>query len=133
MQQLKYIIKYLLSLINDPEQTWKYLKDGDVDESKHEYMQNNYYLPLMGVVALFIFLKTGWGDRFDIETAIKAATSFAAAFFVGPILANVLMRQTYGRVMNFKFDNEKLNLFIGYSLSFLMLVRMFSAIPEPLS
>ena len=127
MQQLKYIIKYLLSLINDPEQTWKYLKDGDVDEAKHEYMQNNYSLPLMGVVTLFLFLKTGWGDRFDIETAIKAATSFAAAFFVGPILANVLMRQTYGRMMNFTFDNEKLNLFIGYSLSFLMLVRMFSA------
>ena len=127
MQQLKYIIKYLLSLINDPEQTWKYLKDGDVDESKHEYMQNNYYLPLMGVVTLFIFLKTGWGDTFDIETAIKAATSFAAAFFIAPILANVLMRQTYGKVMNFEFDNEKLNLFIGYSLSFLMLVRMFSA------
>lgn len=127
MQQLKYIIKYLLSLINNPEQTWLYLKDGDVREAKTDYMQTNYYLPMLGVVGLFLFVKSGWGETFDIEIAMKSSVSFMAAFFVAPYLAIVLLEKIYGRLMDFQFDKDKLTLFVGYCLSFLMLVRMFSA------
>lgn len=127
VQQLKYILKYLLSLINEPEQTWKYLKDGDVDESKPEYMQTNYYLPMMGVVAILLFLLRGWGSPFDMEHAMKAAVSFLAAYFLGPFLANVLLQKTYGKMMNFSFDKDRLQVFIGYCMSFLMLVKLFSA------
>lgn len=127
VQQLKYILKYLLSLINEPEQTWNYLKDGDVDESKPDYMQNNYYLPMMGVVALLLFLMKGWGTPFDIEHAMKTVVSFLAAFFLSPYLASFLLNQTYGRMKQMEFDKDKLQIFVGYCLSFLMLVNLFSA------
>lgn len=127
MQQLKYIIKYLLSLLNEPEQTWKYLKDGDVKEAKLDYMQTNYYLPMMGVVAVCLFLMAGWGKTFNIEHAMKTAVSFVAGFFLAPYLASVLLEKTYGRIMKYTFDKDRLQLFVGYSLSFLMLVRLFSA------
>lgn len=127
VQQLSYILKYLLSLINEPQQTWNYLKDGDVDEAKPEYMQNNYYYPMLGVVALVIFLLKGWGSPFDIEHAMKAAVSFAAAYFLSTYLANIVLKQTCSRFMGMTPDENKLQVFIGYCLSYLMLVDLVSA------
>lgn len=127
VQQLKYIIKYLLSLINNPEQTWQYLKDGDVPEAKPEYMQTNYYFPMLGAIGLFLFVKSGWGEPFDIESAMKSSVSFITAYFVAPYLAIFILEKLYGKIRNFTFDKAKLTLFVGYCLSFLMLVRIFSA------
>lgn len=127
MQQLKYILKFLLSLINESQQTWNSLKDENANESKLEYMQTNYYLPMMGVVALLIFVLVGWGSPFDIEHAMKDAVSFLAAFFLSPYLANVVLRKAFAKFMNITFDKEKLQVFISYSLSYLMLVRLFTA------
>lgn len=114
-------------MINDPGQTWTYLNDQEVKESKPEYMQNNYYLPMMAVVAVLIFLMKGWGTPFDMEDAMKAAVSFLAAYFLGLFLANFLVQQTFVKLLGFPFDKDKLQVFVGYCMSFLMLVELFSA------
>lgn len=127
MFQLKYILKYLLSLINDPGQTWKFLTEDDVQESKPEYMQNNYYLPMMGVVAVALFLMAGWGTTFDIERAMKTAVKFLASYFAGPFLADFILRKLHPAFFGKALDKDRLLVFIGYSMSFLMLVELFSA------
>lgn len=127
VQQLKYIIRYLLSLINDPAQTWKYLTEEDVKESKPDYMQANYYLPMLGIVALLIFLMNGWGTPFNLEHAMKSAVTFLVAYFASPFLSVFLLRKTYGKYKPFNFDHDRLQVFVGYSLSFLMLVKLFSS------
>lgn len=127
MERAKYILKYLLSLINNPQQTWKFLADGEAEESKLDYMQANYYLPAMGVVALLLFLMAGWGTPFDLEQAIKQAFIFLASYFAGQYLANVVLRKIYDRFFGLILDNDRLQVFVSYSLSFLMLVELFSA------
>ena len=127
MQQLKYILKYILSLLNEPEQTWKFLTEDDVDEAKLEYMQTNYYLPMMGVVAVLLFFLAGWGDPFSIERAMKQAVSFVAAFFVSPYLASFVLNQACEKLIGVSFNREKLQVFVAYSLSFLMTVDLLKA------
>ena len=131
MKQVKYIIKYLLSLISEPEQTWTSLSKGDVEESKQDFVHSNYYLPLMGIVALGVFILTGWGLEFDIEKAMKSVVIFLAAYFSGPFLAVLLLRVTNNRWLKIEMEEEKLHVFVYYTMSFLMLIQLFaSAFPK---
>lgn len=127
MQQVKYIIKYLLSLVSEPEQTWKYLSEGDVDESKPDYVQTNYYLPLMGGVALGIFILVGWGIDFNIEKAMKGVVIFLAAYFAGPFLATAILRQVNRKAFKIELAEDKLQVFVAYCMGFLMIIQLLSA------
>ena len=127
MQQIKYIIKYLLSLISEPEQTWQYLSVGDVDESKPDYVHSNYYLPLMGVIAVGIFLLSGLGLEFSIEKAMKAIVRFLSSYFAGPYFAVLILRILTKRWFSLELEEYKLQVFVYYSMSFLMLIQLFAA------
>lgn len=127
MQQVKYIVKYLLSLVSEPEQTWKFLSEGDVDESKPDYVQTNYYLPLMGAIAVGMFILSGWGLSFDIEKAMKAAVNFLAAYFAGPFLAQAVVKIVNNKWFQINLTETKLNVFVSYAMSFLMVIQLFSA------
>lgn len=132
MDQVKYIIKYLISLVTQPEQTWLYLAKGEVNESKPQYMQTNYYLPLLGFMSLFLFLAAGFGTEtgFDLKVGMTSMVPAAAAYFVGPYLAMFLLREllTSGFFKMQKPDHDRLQLYVFYSSSYLMLVEMAASL-----
>lgn len=128
MKQLKYIIKYLISLITNPEQTWNYLADEDVDEANPEYVQTNFYLPMLGVVSVFVFVINGWGSPFNLEHAMKSAIPFIVAYFASQYLSEFLMQKTYQKFKGSEFDKDRLNVLVLYGLSYLMLVALFTTL-----
>lgn len=128
MDKAKYIVKYLISLVTQPEQTWLYLAKGEAPESKPQYMQTNYYLPLLGFMALFLFLTAGIGSEegFSLQVSMKNMVPATVAYFVGPYLAMFLLRELLTSRF-FKManpDQDRLQLYVFYSTSYLMLVEM---------
>lgn len=132
MDKAKYIVKYLISIVTRPEQTWEYLAKGEVNESKPQYMQTNYYLPLLGFMSLFIFLMAGLHneDGFSLEAGMTQMVPALVAYFLGPYLAMFILREIlplkYFNVQN--PDQDRLQLYVFYSSSYLILVEMAAAL-----
>lgn len=137
MNKAKYIVKYLISLVTQPEQTWLYLSKGEVNESKPQYMQANYYLPLLGLMSLFIFCTTGSAseDGFSLEHGMKSMVPALVAYFVSPYIAMFILKEIlptqYFKVM--KPDSDRLHLYVFYSTSYLMAVEMAASLIPSLS
>ena len=131
MDKAKLIVKYLISLITQPEQTWIYLANQDVDEAKPQYMQTNYYLPLLGFMSLFIFVVTGMDGvgSFSLQKGMTSMVPATVAYFVAPYLAMFIIRELLTSCI-FKMsnpDHDRLQLYVFYSTSYLMLVEMAAA------
>ncbi len=132
MDKAKYIVKYLISLVTRPEQTWLYLAQGEVPESKPQHMHTNYYLPLLGFMSLWLFLAAGMGgeETFSLQEGMTSMVPAAVAYFVGPYLAMFLLRELLA-TSYFKLkqpDNDRLQLYVFYSTSYLMLVEMAASL-----
>lgn len=133
MEQTKYIIKFLLMLISHPQDLWEYLTDPEVSESKPEYVQEHYYLPLWGFMSLVIFLCEGFygatGDSsFDLQIGMKQAVPYMVAFLVGPFLAMLLLRLLLVHAYDVKHPSkDRLHLFVFFCTSFLMALEMLLA------
>lgn len=134
MEQAKYIVKFLLMLISHPETLWEYLTSGEeVEESKPDYMQQHFYLPLLGFMALFIFLCEGFhgaeGDAmFNLQFGMKQMVPCLVAFLVGPYLAQLLIKMLLE--IHYKVPNpnkEHTHLFVFYCTSFLIALEMLLA------
>lgn len=137
MDKANYIVKYLISLTTQPEQTWLYLAKGEVNESKPQYMQTNYYLPLLGFMSLFVFCTAGFGgeDGFSLEAGMKSMVPVLVAYFVSPYIAMFVLKELlptqYFKMQN--PDNDRLHLYVFYSTSYLMLVEMAASLLPSLS
>lgn len=132
MDKAKYIVKYLISLTTQPEQTWLFLAKGEVEESKPQYMQTNYYLPLIGFMSLFIFVVSGLGgeEGFSLQRGMTSMVPATVAYFVGPYLAMFVLRELLATNL-FKMrqpDHDRLQLYVFYSSSYLVLVEMAAAL-----
>ena len=132
MDKAKYIVKYLISLVTRPDQTWDYLSKEDVNEAKPPYMQTNYYLPLLGFMSLFIFLVSGMAGvgSFNLQEGMTSMVPSTVAYFVGPYLAMFIIRELLtSRLFQMSHpDRDRLQLFVFYSTSYLMLVEMVAAL-----
>ena len=61
MEELRCIIHYVRGLLAHPTETWKELSEPEQPAANLEYMQRNFYYPLLGVGTLLIFLLHGNG------------------------------------------------------------------------
>ncbi len=133
MEQAKYIVKFLILLISHPQDLWVYLSSDDVAESKPEYVQQHFFLPLLGFMALVIFLCEGFhgavGDAtFDLQQGMKQMVPCLVAFLVGPYLAQMLLKATLERLYRMPHPSkDRVHLFVFYSTSFLMVLEMLLA------
>ena len=132
MDKAKYIVKYLISLTTQPEQTWLYLAKEDVEEAKPQFMQTNYYLPLLGFMSLFIFVVAGMAGEgsFSLPNGMTSMVPATVAFFVAPYLAMFILRELLPTGW-FKLpnpDQDRLQLYVFYSTSYLMLVEMVASL-----
>lgn len=133
MNRLKYILKFLILLVYRSRELWDYLSNGEVDESSPDYMQRNFYLPLLGFMALEIFLCEGFhspaaGSTFDLQYGMLQMVPKLVAFFVGPYIAMMLLKELL--VTWFKVEHpskDRVNLFVFYNTSFLVALEMLLA------
>lgn len=129
MFQLKYIIKFLLSLIINPEQTWRYLSDSTIKEADPEFVHRNYYLPFFGGSAAIIFLSCGLDvEGFDLERAMKNMVPFLVAYFAGPFMATLVLKYVCVQIGSIVVPKPRLEMFVAYSISYLMFVEVLSRI-----
>ena len=127
MEQLRLIVKFFLSLVVNPEQTWQYLSDPSVREADVDYVQRNYYLPMMGAIAVVVFILTGIHfEPFNLEHAMKASVAFLVAFFAGPYVAEFILQHFMVRFYDTEPDKQRLQLFVYYTLSYEMGVQLVS-------
>lgn len=134
MLQFKYILKYLISLVVNPEQTWQFLANQEGQESKADYMQRNYYFPMWGVIAICLFLLKGFStEEFSFEVAMKSAVSFMLSYFAGLYLAAFLLRLAFEWCWGILLDKERLQVFVGYAMSFLMAVDLLMSLMPSIS
>lgn len=137
MEQLKYILKYLLSIITNPDQTWSYLDDLDLPEAKLDYMQRNYYYPLLAVASAAV-LVFGCFYAYDslnnmavqeaVSTGMKAMVPFLVAYFVSPFIIVRLIKEV-SLWMDFgAFDSRKLEVFVGYAISYIIFIEVVCAV-----
>lgn len=135
MDKAKYIIKYLILLVTQSEQMWQHLSKKDVEESKPQYMMTNYYWPLLGFMALFVFVASGYSrdDGFVLQEGMTAMVPSLVGFFIGPYLAIFLLKE----MLPTRFfevrepDQDRLHLFVFYCTSFLVLIEILcSLIPS---
>ncbi len=128
MDKAKYIVKYLILLVTQPEETWGHLCKEDVQEAKPQYMMTNYYWPLLGFMALFIFLASGYSsvDGFNLQNGMTSMVPALVGFFIGPYLAMFLLKE----ILPTKLfgltnpDQDRLHIFVFYCSSYLVLVEM---------
>lgn len=128
MDKAKYIVKYLILLVTQPEETWLHLCKEDVQEAKPQYMMTNYYWPLLGFMALFIFLASGYSREggFNLQHGMTTMVPSLVGFFIGPYLAMFLLKELLPtRFFELKNpDQDRLHLFVFYCTSYLVLVEM---------
>lgn len=134
MKQIKYIVGFLISLATEPEQTWTALAKGNTADSRTDYMQHNYYFPLLGFMSLMVFLfgglyETADGELFNLQRAMMMMVPPLVGFFVGPYLAVFIIRPL---LVNFLHvpnpDSTRLQLFVFYSTSFLVALQAVIAV-----
>ena len=134
MDKLKYIIKFLISLVSEPAQTWDYLSTGDQPEAKPDYMQRNYYLPLLGIMSVVLFVCGAMygqdGDAtFDVERGMQLMVPCLVAYFVAPYVAVEVLWLINGHYYKVPdASKERLTIFVFYCMSFLIAVEMLTAI-----
>lgn len=115
-------------MISSPEQFWSYLAKGKDDMSKSDFMQSNIFLPLLGVMALAIFLIAGLSGQgpFDLQHAMTYMVPRLVAFFVGPYIAMFLIKEVLPAFFHVPApDRNRLQLYVFYCTGFLMLVEVF--------
>lgn len=135
MNQIKYIVRFLISLISEPEQTWNYLATEGTKESKPDYMLWNYYYPLLGFMSLVLFVFAGLRGpadsdaSFDIQYGMTQMVPVLVAYFVGPYLALLLIKQALVNIFELPNpDKDRLMNFVFYCTSFLMALEMLMAV-----
>ncbi|MBO4754828.1 MAG: hypothetical protein J5543_09550 [Bacteroidales bacterium] len=133
MTQFKYIVKFLIALITQSEQAWNYLATAETKESKPDYMLWNYYYPLLGFMSLVIFICAGSRGpnpelSFDFQHGMTQMVPILVAYFVGPYMAMILIKQTLVNLFDLPNpDKDRLTNFVFYSTSFLMALEMLMA------
>lgn len=132
METAKYILRFLLLLVTHPQELWDYLTSDGVEESKPDYVQEHYFLPLLGFMALVIFLCEGFhskeADGFDLYLGMKEAVPCLVGYLVGPYLAMMVIRAFLEHIYSMRHPSkERLHLFVIYSTSFLMALQMLLA------
>lgn len=138
MEQLRFIIMIIKSLLSQPRETWMRLSDPNEKAHDSEYSFRTYYWPIMGVGALMIFILFGNGimlrskmtfdDPFSFEYAMKGMVNFTLSYFAGPTLASLVIGWACGKLAGMKFDKNQLEVFVLYNMSILMLCDMFCAL-----
>lgn len=133
MNQFKYIVKFLIALTTQSEQTWNYLANTETKESKPSYMLWNYYYPLLGIMSLVIFIFAGRRGNpetsFDFQYGMTEMVPLLVAYFVGPYLAMNLIKLALVNLFELPNpDKDRLTNFVFYSTSFLMAIEMLMAI-----
>ncbi len=135
MEELRFIFTYVKDLLSHTEETWKRLRDPELPAAKTEYMLRNYYWPMMGVCAICIFLlhgngimlhsKLAYDAPFSLELGMKGAVSFILGYAAGPTLAILLIREVFCRFTQAELDKERLEIFVHYTMSVVMLINLF--------
>lgn len=134
MNQIKYIVRILLPLISQPEQTWQFLAKSRGDETRPDAMQKNFFLPLLGYMSLVVFLCAAFrspenGVMFDYQYGMKQLVPVLIAYFLGPILAVMLLTICLRHVFHMPNpDKNRVQLFVYYSTSFLIALEMLESI-----
>lgn len=134
MEQATYIVRFLIQLIAHPKDLWEYLASSEgAEESKPEVVQQRYFLPLLGFMALVIFLCEGFhgatGEMsFDLQCGMKRMVPRLVAFLVGPYLAQMLLKIMLEHFFKMPHPSkERLHHFVFYCTSFLMVLEMLLA------
>lgn len=131
VQKLKNIVKYLISMTSEPENFWGYLAKGKDNMSKPDFMQSNVFLPLLGMMALALFLIAGFAGEgfFDLQHAMTYMVPRLVAYFVGPYIAMFLLKELLPSVFHMQSpDRDRVQLYVFYSTGFLMVVEVFVAL-----
>lgn len=135
LKDARYIVKYIIGLMVHGDEAWESLSKEDNEAADHEYMMTHYYWPLFGVSALLIMLLIGigglFGDTsgstfFDLEVGMRAMVEFAVVYAVGPMLVAHLAPAFFGYA-NMQIDRNKLNVFVPYTMSVLMVLEVCCA------
>jgi hypothetical protein len=88
-------------------------------------MQQQLYFPMLGGGALLLFIFGGFhAEVFSLEMAMKSAVSFLLSFFGGYYLALFLLRELYSSLGGLELQRDRLECFVGYSLSFVLAVEV---------
>lgn len=137
MTELRYIFRYVKDLLSHTDETWVQLRDPNLKEAQVDYMLRYYYWPLMGIAAICIFFlhgngvmvnsKLAYDAPFDFLTGLKGMAMFAFGYATGPMLAGLIIREVFGFFTDVTFDRNKLELFVHYSISIVLLVDLFCA------
>ncbi len=123
----------MISLISQSDQAWNYLANAETKESKPDYMLRNYYYPLLGFMSLVVFICAGLRSpdsetEFDFQYGMIQMVPILVAYFVGPYLALILIRQVLINLFELPDpDKVRLTNFVFYSTSFLMALEMLMA------
>lgn len=144
MLELKYIFKYVRDLLAHTTDVWTRLHDDEkLNEGNNEYMFQHYYLPMMGVSAICIFLLYAWGiyphqgiqilSSFDLGVGLKGMVLFVVAYISAVPLATLIIKETYGKLYERSLDKNRLEVFVGYCASLVMLVELVCAFMPQLS
>lgn len=112
-----------------PSEMWEALDQNEGKENEPEAVFTNYYMPLLGMVSLVLFLRSGyagdWG-AFNYGLALKTVTLFAVRFFMLPFLVGYVFREAaaYWKMMPSKFITSRLQVFVLYCFSYIMFVSI---------
>lgn len=138
MEELRCIIHYVRGLLAHPTETWKELSDPEQPAANLDYMQRNFYYPLLGAGTLLISLLHGNGVMlrsplpadapFSLEFALRGAVAFALSYFAGPRLASLLISLFCSRLGGLELDRRRLEVFVTYNMGILILCDMFCAL-----
>lgn len=137
MEQIKTIIKMLISLTTTPEQTWSYLAERRTDESDVEENQWHYYFPWLVIAsAIVLVLNTlhAYSNDLDHESSAAVATGmrqmvpFLVSYFAAPYVTVALLRELYPFCMQFQIEKRRLEIFVRYAMSFVILVEVFCSL-----
>lgn len=137
MEELRCIIHYVRGLFAHATETWRALAEPDEPAANLEYMQRNFYYPLLGIGSLLIFILHGNGvmlnsplkgdDPFSLEFALRGSVAFALSYFAGPRLATLMIGLFCNKLAAMQLDRRKLEVFVSYNMGLLIVFDMFCA------
>lgn len=135
MNQLKYIIRILISLLTRAEETWRYLDVTTSDEAKPDYQQHNFHYPLLGFMSLCILTfgglyAAGEETSFDLQHGMTGMVPVLVAYFIGPYLSLAVVKWvlSWSLFEKVNIEKEKLTLFVFYVTGFLMAMEIAVAL-----
>lgn len=133
MERAKYIVKFLIMLAARPQELWEYLCSDGVEESDPDYVQRNYYFPLLGFMALEVLVCEGLYSAeadsiFNLQQGMLLMVPRLVAFLVGPYLAMMVLKMLLTKFFDMPNPSQRrLHLFAFYCNSFLMALEMLLA------